>query len=167
MKRFTRMLGSAAVLTAALATQSLAQTGTGQFNGGGVMYGFTPACINVGWREQGFQVSARFHPNGVGSNGDWESIVLNTQTNSIGTTVYGGSFSGIWQAAEHGGNFSRPWWILQDADNHADIRILAMWPRTVSETTADPVTIRGQIRHMGGTQWCRANFDVIVVQQMN
>lgn len=167
MKQFAQLLGCAAVFVAALATQSMAQTGNGRFDGGGVMHSFSQACLNGGWPGHADQVLVRFHPNGVGNNGDWESIILSRTSWSIGTTIFGGAFSGVWQAAEHGGNFSRPWLIPQGDSNHADIRVLSMWPRVINETTDEPVTIRGQIRHLSGTQWCRVSFDVIVSQQMN
>lgn len=166
MKRFMRVFGSAGVLVAAIATQSLAQTGTGRFNGGGVMHSLSQACINVGWPSDGMQVYARYHANGVGNTGDWESIVLSSPHWSIGAVLNGGSFSGAWQAVDHGGNFSRPWFTGQGETNHADVRILNQWPRDLTEATDRPVTIRGQIRHMGGTEWCRVDFDIIVTQEM-
>lgn len=145
---------------------SAASAQVGRFEGGGTIYGFTNACLNAGWQSGPQSVQVRFHPDGLGTNGTTESISFIASTYAVGFALYEGSFSTSWQSVTSASVFSRPFYFSQGSEGAPDLQILSVYPRTLTETTAGPVRIRGMIRHFSGTRWCRINFDAVVQQRL-
>ena len=138
---------------------------TGRFHGGGTLSNWTPACINDGWVDTPERYEVRYHPRGVGSNRDRDSIAFYGGQTAMSFILNGGNFSNAWQPVTHAFLGSGITVADQNQPEAARIRILSMWPNNLDENTDQPVRIRGQIQHLALARWCRVDFDVIVQQR--
>lgn len=141
-----------------------AEAQVGRFMGGGTIFNFTPACVNAGWDRNSEAYLVRFQPANIGSNADRDLLTFLGSAHSFSMQRDGG-FTTWWSAVDHaflgsGIGYSNATW-----DDHADLRIMSMWPSDPDANTMVPVRIRGQIRHFGHVPWCRVDFDVIVQQR--
>jgi hypothetical protein len=132
------------------------------FYGGGTIYNFSQPCIDDGWDGTPRAYQVRLTPHGVGANGNRDRINFFGYFQAFGFELSGGRFTSDFQDVHHVYMFSGVDWRSQTYSEPAQIRVIAMSPANLTEDTTSPVRIRGQIRHLAGTRWCRVNFDATV-----
>ncbi len=119
----------------------------------------------VGWSGDIEQYSVRYHPRAVASNPERDSLSFFSPNNAFSVQIDGAGFTSGWQSVNHvylGRAIGASW---QGDSNASQVRILSRSPASVTDTTAGPVRIRGQIRHFGHARGCVVEFNLLVQQR--